>query len=98
MSAGSKLAAIGAQLKLCISFSLVFFSLCMLQQLCCLFQQWIHFFFPTVSMRLRPKRYSLYLSCFLDFLFYVFVCMFVDVLGAQADMGFMYFFAGLVLE
>lgn len=56
MSAGSKLAAIGAQLKLCISFSCVFFSLCMLQQLCCLFQQWIHFFFPTVSMRLRPKR------------------------------------------
>lgn len=56
MSAGSKSGAIGAQLKLCISFSCVFFSLCMLQQLCCLFQQWIHLFFPTVSMRLRPKR------------------------------------------
>lgn len=30
---------------------------CMRKSLCCSLQQSTHFFFPTVSMRLRPKRY-----------------------------------------
>ncbi|CAL5350136.1 unnamed protein product [Camellia sinensis] len=54
MSAESESALIGAQLKLWISFTSVFFGLC-LQQLCCLDQQRTNLCFPTVSMRLRPK-------------------------------------------
>ncbi|KAI8539137.1 hypothetical protein RHMOL_Rhmol09G0157800 [Rhododendron molle] len=53
----AELVAIGAPLKLWISSSSVSFSaLCMRQRLCCLPQQTTHLSFPTVSMRLRPKR------------------------------------------
>lgn len=53
MSAGSELAAIGAPLKLWIIFLVLF-----MQQLCCLHQQIPNPCSPTVSMRLRPKRYK----------------------------------------
>ncbi|KAI7996969.1 hypothetical protein ACSBR1_036551 [Camellia fascicularis] len=63
MSAESESALIGAQLKLWISFTSVFFALC-LQQLCCLYQQRTNLCFPTVSMRLRPKRTCSGVECF----------------------------------
>lgn len=76
MSAGFNLVAIGAQLKLWISFASVFLSLCM-QQLCCLYKQCVHLFFPTVSMRLRPKRTCSGVECFGGFhikkFFYLFL-------------------------
>ncbi|KAK3013672.1 hypothetical protein RJ639_009642 [Escallonia herrerae] len=74
MSAGSELAAIGAHLKLWIS--VIFVNLCM-QQLCCFFQQSFSLCFPTVSMRLRPKRTCSGVECFGGFhikrFFYLFL-------------------------
>ncbi|MCE0481920.1 hypothetical protein HAX54_040129, partial [Datura stramonium] len=64
MSANFCLAVIGALLKLWISVSSVIFDLCMQQILCCDHQQGISLFFPTVSMRLRPKRTCSGVVCF----------------------------------
>ncbi|KAI3733973.1 hypothetical protein L6452_13432 [Arctium lappa] len=58
MSATS-LAVIRAPLKLCISFALFITS-----YLCCFTQQSFRFCFPTVSMRLRPKRTCSGVECF----------------------------------
>ncbi|KAI3778956.1 hypothetical protein L2E82_08346 [Cichorium intybus] len=58
MSAGS-LTLIGAPLKLCFSFALFICS-----YLCCFAQQSLLLRFPTVSMRLRPKRTCSGVECF----------------------------------
>ncbi|MCE3216367.1 hypothetical protein HAX54_006269 [Datura stramonium] len=63
LSANFCLAVIGALLKLWISVSSVIFDLCM-HKSCCDHQQGISLFFPTVSMRLRPKGLVLGVVCF----------------------------------
>ncbi|KAL8463250.1 hypothetical protein ACS0TY_033266 [Phlomoides rotata] len=50
----------GAPSKLCFSSS----ALCMQKSLCCAHQQSDLSFFPTVSMRLRPKRTCSGVVCF----------------------------------
>ncbi|PIN05231.1 hypothetical protein CDL12_22225 [Handroanthus impetiginosus] len=63
MSASFDLAVVfGAPLKLC--FSSISCDQCMLKSLCCALQQSTHRFFPTVSMRLRPKRTCCGVECF----------------------------------
>ncbi|KAM7464348.1 hypothetical protein LguiA_032469 [Lonicera macranthoides] len=73
---GSELAAIGAPLKLWISFPSLFLVLFM-QQLCCLHQQSPNLSSPEVSMRLRPKRTCSGVECFGGFhikrFFYLFL-------------------------
>ncbi|KAK4399941.1 hypothetical protein Sango_1100200 [Sesamum angolense] len=65
MSASSDLAVVfGAPLKLCFSSVSSFSAQCMRKSLCCALQQSTHFFFPTVSMRLRPKRTCSGVECF----------------------------------
>ncbi|KAK9063738.1 hypothetical protein SSX86_017610 [Deinandra increscens subsp. villosa] len=59
MSAGL-LAVIGAPLKLCFSFTLFISSVF----LCWFIQQGFLLCFPTVSMRLRPKRTCSGVECF----------------------------------
>lgn len=54
MSARSDL-AVGAQLKLCSRVSSAV--ICMRQYFCGALQHSLYLFFPTVSMRLRLKRY-----------------------------------------
>ncbi|KAG8382912.1 hypothetical protein BUALT_Bualt05G0129000 [Buddleja alternifolia] len=68
MSASSDLAVFGAQLKLCSISSSISSSInsahCMHKSLCCVLQQSSQFLFPTVSMRLRPKRTCSGVECF----------------------------------
>lgn len=65
MSAGSDLAVVfGDSLKLGFSYISSSSAHCMRKSLCCKLQQSAHFFFPTVSMRLRPKRTCSGVECF----------------------------------
>ncbi|GLT91797.1 hypothetical protein SLE2022_096690 [Rubroshorea leprosula] len=70
MSAGFGLALIGAPLRLCFSSSSAIYSrlLCALVALycaiLCLYEQGLNLVFPSVSMRLRPKRTCSGVECF----------------------------------
>lgn len=96
MSAGFDLAVIGALLKLSVSSSsqIACLALCCCMILCC-FQQSLNLGFPSVSMRLRPKR-------FVGFSLFPFLSIFllfrsISCSGFCSDFVFVSS-AGLVLE
>ncbi|GLU04753.1 hypothetical protein SLE2022_218850 [Rubroshorea leprosula] len=90
MSAGSDLALIGAPVKLCLSSSSAVFSrfFCALVAFCwailCFYKQGLNLVFPSVSMRLRPKRTCSGAECFGGFhIKQHFFCLLLFLRGAH---------------